>query len=181
MKTSKPIIKYLSLAFLFLILNISHTHAQRFAFVDTDYILEQIPEYRSAQQELNRLAERWRDQADRKLEKIDELYSKYQAEQALLPDEVRKQREEEIIAKEKELSKFKNDKFGREGELFKKREELIQPIQDKVFDAVQELARDAALDIIFDKSGAVTMLFANPRYDRSDEVLRNLGVEISKD
>lgn len=172
--------KYLFVAFLLFFVSYSNTFAQRFAFVDTEYILEHIPEYKSAQQQLNKLSEAWQKEIEKRKEEIDRLYSKYQAEYMLLPEDVRQQRENEIIQKEKELNAFKQEKFGRDGELFKKKEELIKPIQDKVFEAVQQLARDAALDFIFDKAGAITMLFSNPRFDRSDEVLNNLGVKVKQ-
>jgi outer membrane protein len=151
--------------------------SQSFSYVDTEYILDKIPEYKSAQKQLDELAEKWKSDIRIKVEEIDKLYKSYQAEQVLLPDDIRKKREEEILKKEDELNKLKEAKFGQEGELFKKRKELIKPIQDKVFDAIQKLAQDEAIDFVFDKSGAVTMLFVNAKYDRSDEVLEILGIE----
>ena len=151
--------------------------AQSFSYVDTEYILDKIPEYKSAQKQLDELAENWKAEIRVKVQEVDNLYKAYQAEQVLLPDEIRKKRENEILKKEDELNKLKEAKFGKEGDLFKKRKELIKPIQDKVFDAIQKLAQNEGIDFVFDKSGAVTMLFVNAKYDRSDEVLEILGIE----
>ena len=155
----------------------SNLQAQSFCYVDTEYILDKIPEYKSAQKQLDDLANKWKEEIRVKVEEIDKLYKSYQAEQVLLPEEIRKKREDEILKKEDDLNKLKEQKFGKEGELFQKRKELIKPIQDKVFDAIQKLATDEQLDFVFDKSGAVTMLFVNAKYDRSDEVLEILGIE----
>ena len=148
----------------------------RIAYVDSEYILDQMSEYKSAQKQLDALAEQWKAEIQKRTEEIDKLYKDYQAQYVLLPETDRKKREEEITAKEKGLNDYKKEKFGPEGELFKKRQTLIKPIQDKVFDAVQQLAKQSAIDIIFDKSGATTMLYTNAKYDRSDDVLQLLGV-----
>lgn len=150
--------------------------AQKFAYVDTEYILEEIPEYRAAQQKLNDLAKDWEQGIGKIKKNIDKMYRDYRAERLMLSDAVQKEREEAIFAKETELNKYKKDKFGPGGELETKRQELLKPIQDKVFDAIQELAKDNALDFVFDKSGSVSMLFTNGKYDRSDEVLDYLGI-----
>lgn len=150
--------------------------AQKFAYVDTEYILEQMPEYRAAQEKLNDMASGWEKEIRGMKQEIDKLYRDYRAEKLILSDAVQKEREEAIFAKEKALSQFKKTKFASGGELDKKREELLKPIQDKVFDAIQELARDNALDFVFDKAGSTTMLYTNSKYDRSDEVLDYLGI-----
>lgn len=152
------------------------TKAQKFAYVDTEYILEQMPEYRAAQEKLNDMAAGWEKEIQAMKRDIDKLYRDYRAEKLILSDAVQKEREEAIFAKEKALSTFKKAKFASGGELDKKREELLKPIQDKVFDAIQELARDNALDFVFDKAGSTTMLYSNSKYDRSDEVLDYLGI-----
>ena len=154
-----------------------NTFGQRFSYVDTEYILDNIPEYKSAQRTLDQMAEKWKEEIRQKLTDIERLYKAYQAEQVLLPEDIRKKREDEILTKEDQLNKFKEEKFGAEGELFKKRRELIKPLQDKVFDAIQKLAKDENLDFIFDKAGAVTMLYVNAKFDRSDEVLEILGIQ----
>lgn len=150
--------------------------AQKFAYVDTEYILGEMPEYRAAQDKLNDMAKEWEQGITKIKKSIDKMYRDYRAERLMLSDAVQKEREEAIFAKESELSKYKKDKFGPGGELDKKREELLKPIQDKVFDAIQDLAKDNALDFVFDKSGSVSMLFTNGKYDRSDEVLDYLGI-----
>lgn len=154
--------------------------AQRFAYVDTEYILDLMPEYRSAQKQLDQLSEDWQKELEKKQQAIDKMVKDFQAEQVLLTEELRKKREQEIKEKEKELKDYRNQKFGYEGELFKKRQELIKPIQDKVFDAVQKIAKQNALDFIFAKSGELIMLYSNAKYDKSDEVLSELGVAVNK-
>lgn len=153
-----------------------YASAQKFAYVDTEYILAQMPEYRAAQQKLNDMAKDWETQINTYKKEIDKMFRDYRAERLILSEAVKKEREEAIFAKEKELEEFKRTKFGPGNELDKKRQELLKPIQDKVFDAIQELAKDNALDFVFDKSGSTTMLFTNSKYDRSDEVLDYLGI-----
>ena len=153
---------------------------QSFAYVDTDYILQQIPEFRSAQKQLDDMADQWKQEIKRRQEEIDKLNKAYQAEYVVLPEDTRKKREEEITQKEKDLTAYKNEKFGADGELFKKRQALLKPVQDKVFDAIQKLAKTNSYDFVFDKAGAVTMLFSNPKFDRSDDVLEILGITPDK-
>lgn len=154
--------------------------AQRFGYVDTEYILDLMPEYKSAQKQLDQLSEDWQKEVEKKQQNIDKMHRDFQAEQVLLTEDLRKKREEEINLKEKELRDYRNQKFGYEGELFKKRQELIKPIQDRVFDAIQKVAKQSALDFIFAKSGEFIMLYSNAKYDKSDEVLAELGVAINK-
>ena len=154
--------------------------AQRFAYVDTEYILDLMPEYRSAQKQLDQLSEDWQKELEKRQQAIDKIIKDFQAEQVLLTEELRKKREQEIKDKEKELRDYRTQKFGYEGELFKKRQELVKPIQDKVFDAVQKIAKQNALDFIFAKSGELIMLYSNAKYDKSDEVLTELGVAVNK-
>lgn len=171
-------IKYLVAALsLFLFTNV---FSQRFCYVDTEYILDKIPEYKSAQKQLDNQADEWKKEIEKMVKEIETLYKQYQAEQVILPEDLRKKKEDEITKKEDDLNKYKESKFGKEGELYKKRQELIKPIQDKVFDAIQKLAKEESMDFIFDKSGEVTMLYTNAKYDRSDEVLEILGVTKSE-
>jgi len=159
---------------------IGSTFGQRFAYVDTEYILDMIPDYRSAQKQLDALSLDWEKEMDKKQEDIDKMYHEFEAEKILLTEELKKKKEAEIKTKEQELKDFRNLKFGYEGELFKKRAELIKPIQDKIFDAVQKIAKTSALDFIFAKGGEVIMLYSNSKYDKSDEVLKELGIAITK-
>ena len=157
-------------------MGVPKVQAQKFAYVDTEYILSQLPTYRSAQKQIDEQSEKWQKEIDKMYQDIDKMYKNYQAEKVILSGELQKKREEEIIVKEREAKKYQQDKFGYEGELFKKRQELITPIQDQVYDAIQKIAKENALDFIFDKSGDMVMLFSNRKYDKSGEVLQELGV-----
>jgi len=159
---------------------LNQTRAQRFAYIDTEYMLDMLPEYRSAQKQLDALSEQWEKELTEKQTEIDKLIRDFQAEMVLLTEELKKKREAEIKIKETELKDFRNKKFGYEGDLFKKRAELIKPIQDKVFEACQKIAKANALDFIFAKSTEMIMLYSNAKYDKSDEVLQELGVSVTK-
>lgn len=150
-------------------------HAQKFCYVDTDYILDQSPEYQSAQEQLNQLSLQWQKQVEAKYAEIDVLYKNFQQEQILLTEELRKKREAEIVQKEKDAKEFQKEKFGVDGELFKKRQELVKPIQDRVYNAVKEMAEKGGYMIVFDKASDMTMLYSNSKYDKSEDVLEILG------
>lgn len=158
--------------FIFALLVGSSLSAQRIAYVDVNKILESISEYQSAQQELDQLAAKWRQDIAQEYDIIKGMYNRYQAEQVLLSDEARRQREEEIMAKEKEVRDLQKDKFGPEGELFKRRQDLVRPIQDRVYAAIEAYARERNYDFIFDKSGSSGMIFSNPEYDKTNDVLQ---------
>jgi outer membrane protein len=150
--------------------------AQKFAYVDTEYILDNIPSYKQAQTQLDNAAAEWQKEIDDLYKEVESLYTKFQAEQFLLTEDMKIQRQDEIIGKEQQAQELQRQRFGFEGDLFKKREELIQPIQDKVFDAVEKLAETRAYDFIFDKaSGGATLLYTNPKHDMSDIILKNMG------
>ena len=149
--------------------------AQKIAYVDTEYILGQIPEYKSAQSELDKTSVQWQKEIEAKYAEIDKMYKAYQAEQILLTDDLRKKRENEIINREKEAKDLQKQRFGVDGDLFKKRMELVKPIQDKVYNAVKTIAEKKSVAIIFDKASDMMMLYANPKYDLSDEILTFLG------
>jgi outer membrane protein len=150
--------------------------AQKFAYVDTDYILGQMTEYKAAQRQLNELTQKWEADLQIMRNEVDKMYKDYKAEEILLSPTQKKEREEAIVAKEDLMKQFEQEKFGVNGEMFKKRQELIKPIQDKVFAAIQRVAKNNGLDFIFDKSANMNILFSNPKYDRSDDVLDELGV-----
>ncbi len=147
----------------------------KFGYVDTDYILSQIPEYKAAQSELDKTSLQWQKEIDAKYAEVDKLYKAYQADAILLTDDMKKKRENEIINKEKEVKELQKQRFGVDGELFKKRQELVKPIQDKVYNAIKVIAEKSALGFIMDKSGQVSLLYANSKYDKSDDVLVYLG------
>lgn len=162
--------------FLFVILTSVFTiKAQKFAFIDSDYILENMQEYRDAQEQLDKISIEWQKEIEEKFAEVDKLYKSFQAEAPLLPEDVKTKRQEEIIAKERDAKELQKQKFGKDGELYKKRQELIKPIQDKVFEAIEELANEQGYAIIFDRSGSLTVAYANEKYDKSDEVLQKLG------
>lgn len=173
--------KRFSLLIVLFLAGLTTANAQKFAYVDTDYILNQMPEYRSAQKQLDDLAKQWQDELDAKYRTIDRKYQELQAEEVLLTPDMKKQRQDDIEKLETEAQTFNDSKFGFEGELFRKHQEFIKPIQDRVYDAVQKVARANALDFIFDKASGMTMLYANAKYDKSDEVLEELGVVAGKD
>ena len=151
--------------------------AQRIAIVDINQVLESMPEYRQAQKKLDDLAAKWRRQIAEQYDDIKGLYNKYQAEQVLLSDDMRIQKEEEITNKEKAVRGLQKEKFGPEGALFKERQELVRPIQDKVYAAIEEYANDKGFDFILDKGGSSGLLFANERFEKTKEILKELGVE----
>jgi len=150
-------------------------YAQKFAYVDTDYILENVPEYNSAQTRIDALTVEWQKEIEDKFAEIERLYRAYQNEVMLLPEEMKRKREEEIIGKERAVKELQQKRFGQDGDLFKKREELIKPIQEKIYTALEEVATAGNYAVIFDKAGSVSMLYTNPRFDISEEVLTKMG------
>ena len=168
--------KLLILATCFLLLA-SVSKAQRYAVIDTKYILDKLPEYRDAQKLLDQFSEQWQQEVDQKQSLMDKMYKDYDAEQVMLSDVLKKKREDELYNKEKELRDLQKKRFGFEGDLFKKRQELIKPIQDRVYNAVQKLAVEKQYDFILDKSEGITVIFADPKLDKSADIIRNLGVK----
>lgn len=152
------------------------TQAQKYCIIDSKYILEKVPEYTQAQQQLDALSKNWQSEVDDKMKEVDKMYKSYQAERAMLNEDMRKKREDEIIAKEKLAKDLQKKYFGYEGDLFKKRQELVKPVQDKVYNTVQKMATARGYDLVLDKAGGVTMFYVDPKLDRSDDVLKSLGV-----
>ena len=151
--------------------------AQRYAIVDTKYILDKIPQYKDAQQQLDQISAQWQKEIDQKQAELDRMYRNYEAEQVMLSDELKKKREDELFMREKEVRDLQRKRFGFEGDLFKKREELVKPIQDRVYTAIQKIAVNRQYDFILDKSEGITVIFADPKLDRSEDVLREMGVK----
>jgi outer membrane protein len=149
--------------------------AQKFAYVDTEYILQNIPNYETAQQQLDDMSKKWQTEIEEIYASVEKLYKTYQAEEVLLTDEQKRKRQEEIITKENEAKALQKKYFARDGMLFNKRQELVKPIQDEVFNAVKEIAEEGSYAFIFDVSGSVSILYSNPKYDLSDLVLEKLG------
>lgn len=161
------------------VFSIGASFAQKFAYVDTDFILDNIPEYKEAQKQLDDFSIEWQKQIEAKYAEIDKLYKAYQAEQVLLTDDMKRKREDEIVAKEKEAKDFQKSKFGVEGELFKKRQELVKPIQDKVYNAIKEYADLGTYAIIFDKAGdSNNMIYSSDKYDKSNDIIKKLGYKV---
>lgn len=149
--------------------------AQKFAFVDSEYIRNNIPAFTAAQQQLDKLSEGWEQEVADGYAAVEQMYKDYQAEVVLLTQDQKRKREEAIIAREKEVKDLQNTYFGMEGELFKKREEMVKPIQDEILRAIKEISVEGSYAVIFDTSTGSNILFANPRYDLSDQVLQKLG------
>ena len=151
--------------------------AQRYAIIDTRYILDKMPEYKQAQKQLDDIAADWQKDIDGKQADLNKMYKDYDAEQVMLSDDLKKKREEQLFQKEKDLRDLQRKRFGFEGDLFKKRQELIKPIQDKVYNAVQKIAVQRGYDFVLDKSEGITIIFADPKLDKSEDVLNELGVK----
>ena len=164
-------IKFLILFFLIT----NHSLAQKFAYVDTDYILAKIPEYNQAQDKLDNYSKGWQEEIEMTMQKIEKMYRSYQSEQILLTEEMKRAREDMIFAEEKKVQDLQIKYFGPEGMLFSKRQELIKPIQDKIYDAIQQVATNNKYSVIFDSSSDLIMLYTNNNLDKSDKVLELMG------
>ena len=164
-------IKFLILFFLIT----NYSLAQKFAYVDTDYILGKIPEYNQAQDKLDNYSKGWQEEIEMTMQKIEKMYRSYQSEQILLTKEMKSAREDMIFAEEKKVQDLQMKYFGPEGMLFSKRQELIKPIQDKIYDAIQQVATNNKYSVIFDSSSDLIMLYTNNNLDKSDKVLKLMG------
>ena len=151
--------------------------AQRYAVIDTKYILSKIPEYKEADKRLQLIGEQWQKEIDDKQAMLDKMYKNFDAEQFMLTEDLRKKREDELFVREKELRELQKKRFGYEGDLFRERQRLVKPIQDKLYNAVQKLAIAKSYDFILDKSEGITIIFADPKLVKSDEVLKELGIK----
>ena len=149
--------------------------AQKFALVDMEYILKNIPAYEMANEQLNQVSLRWQKEVDDLAKEAQTLYKNFQSDMVFLTDEQKKAKEEEIVAKEKEVTELRYKYFGPEGELFKKRQSLIKPIQDDIYEAVKKVSEERGYQVIFDRASSESIIFASPRIDISNEVLAKLG------
>ncbi len=160
-----------------LVLSSAFAMAQgRYAIIDTRYILDKMPEYSAAQKNLDAVAAGWQKEIDAKQAELDKMYKDYEAERVMLSEDLKKKREDQLFLKEKTLRDLQRQRFGFEGDLFKKRQELVKPVQDKVYNAVQKIATQRGYDFVLDKSEGITIIFADPKLDKSEDVLRELGV-----
>ena len=160
----------------FLIFGLNFVNAQRFGYIDTDFILNKMPEYKKAQDEINQLSQAWEKEVQDMQKKIEGMYAALQAEQVLLTEEMKKERTDAIQKKEAELKEYQKKVFGFGGLFFLKKQELIKPIQDKVWDAVDKVCKENNLAIMFDKAGELVMIYTDPRHDYTDFVLDQLGL-----
>ncbi|SNR77635.1 OmpH family outer membrane protein [Hymenobacter mucosus] len=151
-------------------------NAQKFGYVDSEFIMSKLPAYAQAQQELNTLSGNWQKDIESQKRDLDKLYRNYQAEEVVLTEPMKKKRQDEILKKEQDIKAYQNKIFGFEGQLFKKRQELTKPVQDQVFEAIEKVAKKKQLAIVFDKSGDLTMLYTNPVHDYTEFVLEELGL-----
>lgn len=149
--------------------------SQRYAYVDTEYILNNIPAYKAAQEKLDQLSYEWQKELESKKEKLNELFQEYQNEKVLLTEEMKKKREQELNQRRQELNELQRKYFGPEGELYSQRQDLVKPIQEEVYSAVKNIAESGNYAVIFDAASRSNMLYTDPKYDKSDEVLKELG------
>ncbi len=149
---------------------------QHYCIIDSKYILEKMSDYKDAQAKLDALSKTWQEEIDNRMAEVDRMYKGYQAEKPMLSDDMRNKRQDEIVAKEKTAKDLQKQRFGYEGDLFKKRQEYVKPIQDRVFNAVQKMANSKGFDMVLDKAGGVTLFYADPKLDHSDDVLKILGI-----
>ncbi len=154
---------------------LSVSYAQKYAYVDTEYILENIPAYQAAQQQLNTLSTQYQRELENVKAELEQMYNDFRAESVLLSDEMKRKREDVIVSKEKEFRELQQKYFGPEGELYQKRQGLVKPIQDDIFNTIKEIASDGNYAVIFDKAGGMSMLYTDPRYNLSDQVLEKMG------
>ena len=174
MKTNSFIRVFFVMAFLFLGIAI---HAQKFAYVDSKYILSHMPEYVAAQKQINELSSEWQAQVEQKYTAIEQLEKSFQAEKILLTEEMKKKREADINERREEAKQYQKSKFGVEGDLFKKREELVAPIQEQIFQAIEDIASQSQYMVVFDKANHSNLLYTNPKHDISDKVLKKMGLK----
>lgn len=153
------------------------TQAQKVGYVDTQFILDNMEEYNAVQAEIENLSKKWQEELEEMHAGIETMYRDYQAEEVLLSEDVKKQRQESIFEAERKAKEYKKEKFGYDGELYKVQDEKVKPIQDKVYAAIEEVAKERKLDIIFDKAGNSGILYTNAIFDRTDEVMKKLGLQ----
>jgi outer membrane protein len=165
---------FLSLLFVVLFASFA-ANAQKYGYVDTDYILKNIPEYQDAQTQIDDLSKLYQEEVEAKYAKVDQMYKAYQADAVLLPEDMKRKREEEIVKAEKEAKDLQKAHFGTEGNLFKKRQELVKPIQEKIFNAIEDIATKKNYAIIFDKASGPVIMYISSKLDISDEVLEQIG------
>ncbi len=160
-----------------LILTTATVSAQRYAIIDTKYILDKMPEYKDADKRLAETSQQWQKEIDDKQAQLNQMYHNFDAEQVMLTDDLKKKREDQLFNMEKEIRDLQKKRFGFEGDLFKERQKLVKPVQDKVYNAIQKMAVNRGYDFVLDKSEGITVIFADPKLDKSEDVLKELGIK----
>jgi outer membrane protein len=176
-KTMKKLFLAIALATMFILPSMG----QKYAYIDSEYILSKMTYYTEAQAELDRISTVWLREIEAKFDKIDSMYKRYQVESITMPEKIKQSREEAIIKAENEAKDMQKRRFGKDGDLFKKREELVKPIQDRVFSAIEEYAKDRGYAFVFDTAGSLTIVYADPKWDINDAIMQKLGVSTGYD
>ena len=164
--------------FAFIVFSAIAVNAQKFCYVDIDYILKNVPEYASAQKQLDQISADWQKEIDAKYDEIDKLYKSYQTESIVLPEDMKIKKQDEIVQKEKEAKDLQRKRFSQDGDLHKKRMELVKPIQDKIYNAIKEMAEKESYMVVFDKSSQLNILYGSDKIDKSADILTALGVAV---
>lgn len=160
---------------LFMSLTLGSVYAQKYALIDMEYILGKIPAYENGNKQLENVSKQWQAEVDKKAKEVEAMYKKYQADLVFLSGDAKTKRENEIVAKENEINTLRNKYFGPQGELFKRREAFMKPLQDDVYNAVKDLSASAGYQVVIDRASATSIIFASPGIDISDQVLARLG------
>lgn len=150
-------------------------YSQKYAYVDTEYILENIPAYKAAQEQLDQLSGQYQKELESMQAELEKMYNSFRSEAVLLSEDLKRKREDVIVSKEKDYRNLQQKYFGREGELFKKRQGLVKPIQDDIYNTLKALAVEGNYSVIFDKAGSLSMIYTDPKFNLSDQVLEKMG------
>lgn len=159
---------------MFFVGSVSYAQSAKYCVIDSKYILEKLPEYKQAEKQIENFSKNWEAEVEKAMNDIEQMYRSYQTERPMLSESARQRREEEVITKERQAKELQKKYFGYEGQLYQKRQELIQPIQDKVYNTVQQFAQSRNYEIIYDKSGGITIFYAQPSLDKSEEIIKLL-------
>mgnify|MGYP003951387295 CR=1 FL=1 len=181
MKRTNQIVRAFSLAVILFLLASPAQAQQKIGYVNSDYVLEQMPEYATIQQQLDRIAQTWQDELDQTKEDLDGQFREYQARELLYTNEERQRRRQEILQAEEALERLRVKYFGPEGDIFLQQEQLMRPVQEKILQAINEVADSEGYDYIFDSSGEFLFMFKREQYDVSIEVLQELGIDVDSE
>lgn len=152
---------------------------QKYAYINSEYILSNMSEYKEAQAELDRVAVLWQKEIEAKMASVDSMYKKYQVESITMPEQIKSNRQNAIMEQEKAVKELQKKRFGQDGDLFKKREELVKPIQDRVLNTVNDYAKEKGFAFVFDTAGDLTIIYADPKWDINEAIMQKLGVSVN--